>query len=712
MRMGLRRLLRFCGLAAAATPLVCLPPAAQETPSQPSSLERAAELRRAGDLLGAEALLKQAWTASSGEDKTPALALGNLLLMEGKPADAEAPLREAADSKGPLAPYGALLLARCRLAQDDAGEARKLLAPLLSSKASEKLAQDAAEAEAEAIERSGRPAEAAAAWAKLAEKSGRRGSKDALRLRLAQSLEGAGSWPRAASEYRRLYLDAKSPYGREAGLALGRLVAAGRAKPEPRAPLQKLDLARRFLAAGRREDALDLLDSLPGLKGPEDFEAAYLRVAALYALRDNAACAREADSMLQKFGPKKAVFQALLKAAWASLRTGDHGEVVRRCQKLLDLCGKEEGLRAEALHCWGTSSYTHGLFADAIGRFEAAQTMKAPPALAGSILHKKAWCLYRLQRWDEARAAFSAAASGGRDTALSCAFASGLASLRAGDRAGFLDAMVRLAYEAPGYWSWRAREALAAQGVALSEERLSPLAAAPWDPPCDGPGTALARSLDLCGLEGFAAEALQPALPKPVKDPATALTYGLLLARSGRYGAAQAVLARAFGPVLRSWACPPVLLEAAYPAPNLHWVRREAERASVDPALILAVTRQESFFDEGAFSPAGAQGLMQIMPETARALVGGDPAGNLLDPSRNLGLGAAYLAQLRRRFALPAALAAYNAGEEVVGQWVSAFGDQEPEEFVGMIPYQETRQYTAQVLWNLHVYRGILGEKD
>ena len=103
---------------------------------------------------------------------------------------------------------------------------------------------------------------------------------------------------------------------------------------------------------------------------------------------------------------------------------------------------------------------------------------------------------------------------------------------------------------------------------------------------------------------------------------------------------------------------------------------------------------------------------MQIMPETARALSGGDPPGSLLDPDQNLALGARYLAQLTSRFPLAAAVAAYNAGEEVVGRWTSAFGATEPEEFVGMIPYQETREYAAQVLWNLHVYRGILGEGD
>ena len=231
-------------------------------------------------------------------------------------------------------------------------------------------------------------------------------------------------------------------------------------------------------------------------------------------------------------------------------------------------------------------------------------------------------------------------------------------------------------------------------------------------PALSGPQASLARSLDLSGLEGFAAEAIQPALRTRGKEPGAAYTYALLLARSGRYGAAQATMARAFGPRIASFACPPYLMEPFFPTPDLHWVRLEAQRASTDPALVLAVTRQESFFDERALSPAGAQGLMQIMPETARALSGQEPSGDLLDPSRNLALGAKYLARLTAQFPLPAAVAAYNAGEEVVGRWASAFGAVEPEEFVGMIPYQETREYTAQVLWNLHVYRRILGESD
>lgn len=697
-------------LGAFLTPLTV---STQEPAPEPPPLERAAELRLAGDWPGAEALLKRAWSASSGEDKTPALALGNLLLTEGKIAEAVAPLREVADSKGPLAPYGALLLARCRLAQGEAAQAVTLLAPLLGPPLPGGLREEAARALARAQAAAGRPRAAAQTLAKLLEGKGRGSRHDAMRLEMAQALEMAGAWSGAAELYRRLYLDPTCPYGRPAGQALARLVSEGRAKTPPQSTRQKLDLARRFLAAGRREDALDLLDGLVKLDGPEALETAYLKTAVLFALRDNAACAQAADAMLEKFGPKKPVLQALLKAAWASLRTGNHGEVVRRCQKLLDLCGKEEGLRAEALHCWGTSSYTRGLFADALERFGAARALPASSALKGPLLYKSAWCLYRLERWGEAREAFAQAADvGGRGMARSCAFASSLAALRAGDRGAFLEGMVRLAYEPPGYWSWRAREALAAQGVPLAQEKAAPLAVAPWNPPCDGPDAALARDLGLSGLEGFAAEALEPLARARRKEPAVALTYGLLLARSGRFAAAQATLSKAFGPDMKSWQCPPLLLEGAYPIPNLGWVRKEAAKSEVDPALLLAVTRQESFFDERAFSPAGAQGLMQIMPETARALAGGEPPGSLLDPDQNLALGARYLAQLTSRFPLAAAVAAYNAGEEVVGRWTSAFGATEPEEFVGMIPYQETREYAAQVLWNLHVYRGILGEGD
>ena len=116
---------------------------------------------------------------------------------------------------------------------------------------------------------------------------------------------------------------------------------------------------------------------------------------------------------------------------------------------------------------------------------------------------------------------------------------------------------------------------------------------------------------------------------------------------------------------------------------------RAGNRHGVDPALLAAVASQESGFDSRAVSPAGAQGLMQFMPATARSL-GVDP----LDPASAVDGAARYLADLGRQFGSPSlALAAYNAGPGAV----SRHG--------GIPPYPETQNYVRAVLSKAEAYR-------
>lgn len=118
-------------------------------------------------------------------------------------------------------------------------------------------------------------------------------------------------------------------------------------------------------------------------------------------------------------------------------------------------------------------------------------------------------------------------------------------------------------------------------------------------------------------------------------------------------------------------------------APFLELFRRAAEAHRLDPRLLWAVAMAESSLNPRAVSSAGAIGLMQLMPDTARLLGCRDP----FDASQNVEAGARYLRQLLDQFGdIPLALAAYNAGPHVV------------ERYGGIPPYPETQDYVKRVL--------------
>ena len=133
----------------------------------------------------------------------------------------------------------------------------------------------------------------------------------------------------------------------------------------------------------------------------------------------------------------------------------------------------------------------------------------------------------------------------------------------------------------------------------------------------------------------------------------------------------------------------------------------------VDPLLLVALVRQESVFDAEALSPAGARGLVQLLPGTAALTARGLDVTFYPEwitvPDLNLHLGAAHLAELVRRFAgrIEAAVASYNAGTTPVERWLARDSAQDPDEFIELIPYQETRGYVRSVLRNRELYRAL-----
>ncbi len=160
-------------------------------------------------------------------------------------------------------------------------------------------------------------------------------------------------------------------------------------------------------------------------------------------------------------------------------------------------------------------------------------------------------------------------------------------------------------------------------------------------------------------------------------------------------------------------ALPDDVWRVMYPIQYSEVLQAKAASEGLDPALVAALVCQESTFDAGAVSRAGARGLMQVMPPTgrtlARALRVRYSAGALHDPNVSLTFGTHYLRTLVDHFGgrVERALAAYNAGPERVEAWTADKPDMPADEFVESIPFTETRLYVMVVLGGREQYRRI-----
>ena len=186
---------------------------------------------------------------------------------------------------------------------------------------------------------------------------------------------------------------------------------------------------------------------------------------------------------------------------------------------------------------------------------------------------------------------------------------------------------------------------------------------------------------------------------------------GHLIERLNAIGWQSQAIAGAFQADLRD------LLAVRFPTPYSNLYRRYAFETDLSLPFVYSITRQESAFDPGAISSAGARGLMQLMPATARGVASRIKADrpdvdDLLDPVVNLHLGTHHLASLARRYDGHRALmaAAYNAGQHRADRWRRDAGGVPKDVWIERIPFHETRNYVKNVLAFNLVYSYLLGQ--
>lgn len=167
----------------------------------------------------------------------------------------------------------------------------------------------------------------------------------------------------------------------------------------------------------------------------------------------------------------------------------------------------------------------------------------------------------------------------------------------------------------------------------------------------------------------------------------------------------------------REWDC--ALLRVVYPFPYRDLLTSRAEELGLDPWLVAGLVRQESAFHPSIVSPAGAIGLMQVMPATGRQLARASGVRDfttetLENAEVNVHLGTRFLAEMFERYDgdVPLFLSAYNAGPTRANRWRRMPEASDPERFTERIPFAETRGYVKNVVRNRALYRWLYGGGD
>lgn len=167
------------------------------------------------------------------------------------------------------------------------------------------------------------------------------------------------------------------------------------------------------------------------------------------------------------------------------------------------------------------------------------------------------------------------------------------------------------------------------------------------------------------------------------------------------------------------WATPDDFWLLAYPQGYWDSILSYSRKYNQDPYFIAAIIREESQFHTEALSPAGARGIMQIMPSTGEWIaqsvrIKGFDRAKLFDYDTGINLGTWFVNHLMKRFRGDARLvaAAYNAGPDAVLSWLDKNNGFDRDEFVEMIPFAETRGYVKKVMRNYAEYKRIYGRNN
>lgn len=675
-------------------------------------------------------------TPARSSSSLDALVEGHRHLAQGRPQAATSLLaRAAADTELPVRDLALLLWARAELAAGRPEDAAAIALRAARAVPDGVRSADARWVRAEALEAAGRHAGAADAWRDFLERHPSEGRVGAARVRQAASWEAAGDAAAAVAAWRRAALEWPAdapPEALRTAEALARRAGVPWVPPTGAELLTRADALRKANLHRRAVTAHREAEAALGIT-PRGELATVRRARSHYLLRENDA-AREACEELVRRNPASEYATVCLhvraRVAW---RAGDDEAVLALTREALDdPRHRASSWRDDLLYVRAGFFMEKERWDEAVATWETLLRDHGGTPNADQALWKAAWSRHRQGRHGEAVRLFDRvhAQAGDRSLREAGAYWAARATELTGDVGGALARWRAAHLDSPfSFYGQRSRDALAARSgrealAALDDEVESrgSVFAHPGAP--DLSTTAPGRRHAL--LVRASADLADLALPeleahRRLVGDSDALVFALARARLAAGGAAEAyrLIARRFWQYLAapSRRSDPALWEIVYPRPLPAVLSRHASRHALDPALVAALIRSESWWQADVRSTADARGLMQLIPPTARRLARDegwadfDP-DRLFEPEVNLRLGTRYLAELLDRFGgdEAAAVAAYNAGEDAVETWWVGFrrdGVTDPVERIERIPYRETRPYVKRVLEAAGWYRWL-----
>ncbi|HEV8583889.1 MAG TPA: transglycosylase SLT domain-containing protein [Methylomirabilota bacterium] len=683
-----------------------------------------AEPRRARVLLpmlAAAALLLPAEARASAETErawTRAVAA----FQQGDPAPLAQAFATPAAQASPIGDYARWLLADALARTGDWSGAKAAALGVADHHRDSRLAPRALLLAAVLASRAGDEAAAQAALRRLLERYPDSAEVPEALYLLGQTAEARGHRDVAVLAYRQLRVLAPTTGYEEAATdRIEVLVGAGTPLP-PLSMAERIDRAERLLRGGVPKTARDEAESIAGEARDAGIVVRALRVVADAAARlgRHEAGARALEAAAKR-APADQQPRLRIDQARLLIRAGQDKRALAILTAVAAHAPEAEAAEALALQARVLDEGSRDADAAALYR----QIVKRFPnrGVAAFARWRLGWLAWL--RGDPRAAAAEwkqvADVSGGRDLRIQVLYWRGRALEAAKDDEGAEALFAKLLAEAPRsyYGVLAAQRAAGPAPAAMPRETGTPtLPADPAEAFKADPRFGRVDLLRRIGLLEYAWEELEEVVQSSVGDPVRLYGASSAYVREERYHLALRIVRRHFGALSTSAdpALPRAFWEVIYPFGWRDEVSAAAKRAGLDPFLVAAIVREESSYYPRAVSRAGARGLMQLMPATAKPMadVRGLPfeGGGLLDdPRANLEMGTVFLAGLMREFHDPRlAIAAYNAGPRRVRDWWKARRTGDMEAFVEQIPYDETRKYVKHVMLAWNEYRRLYGE--